>query len=55
MHFGVFHERATLWIDCEKGSEMPLGPRGPIDVNGHVALAKMANNEQTVPVSFIEI
>ena len=50
MHFGVHRERVVLYIDCELNEELPLDVRGPIDVNGEIAISKLAGSRKTVPI-----
>lgn len=51
LHFGVFRDRVTLYLDCERTTEVPLDPFGPIDINGNIYIAKQQNSARTVPVS----
>lgn len=51
VHFGVHRERVVLYVDCEFSEELPLDVRGPIDVNGEIAISKVAGTRRTVPVS----
>jgi len=50
VHFGVHRERVVLYIDCEFSQELPLDVRGPIDVNGEIAISKVAGTKRTVPM-----
>lgn len=50
VHFGVHRERVVLYVDCEFSEELPLDVRGPIDVNGEIAISKVAGTRRTVPV-----
>lgn len=50
LHFGVFRDRVLLYADCEEiGSEV-LQPRGKLDVNGRISIAKITGAPGTVPV-----
>ena len=51
VHFGVHRERVVLYVDCELSEELPLDIRGKIDVNGEIAISKVAGTRRTVPVS----
>lgn len=51
VHFGVFRDRAVLYVDCEEASSEPLGPRGRLDANGRISVSKTVDSQQTVPVS----
>ncbi|MPC73819.1 Collagen alpha-1(IX) chain [Portunus trituberculatus] len=50
LHFGVFRDRVTLHLDCERTTELPIDPIGPIDVNGNIYIAKQQGSQRTVPV-----
>ncbi|ROT79256.1 hypothetical protein C7M84_002019 [Penaeus vannamei] len=50
LHFGVFRDRVTLYLDCERTTEVPLDPFGPIDINGNIYIAKQQNSARTVPI-----
>lgn len=54
IHFGVHRERVVLYVDCEFSEELPLDIRGAIDVNGEIAISKVAGTRKTVPVSLVE-
>lgn len=50
IHFGVYHQRLFLYVDCKEIGSEQLEPRGPIDMNGEVAISKLAYSQQTFPV-----
>lgn len=54
IHFGVFRQNVVLYLDCGRSASEPLQPRGPINLNGEISIAKVGNSKRTVPVSFIE-
>ena len=41
-----------LYADCEEVGQENLEPRGPLDVNGRISIAKVAGTTSTVPVSY---
>lgn len=45
----------VLYVDCEEVARKSLEPRGAVDVNGNISIAKLDNSQQTVPVSFFFI
>lgn len=51
IHFGVFRDRAVLYVDCEEASSEPLSPRGALDANGKISISKIVDRQETVPVS----
>lgn len=52
VHFGIFADRATLYLNCQKHSTVPLDfAGGPVDLNGNLAVAKYDDDFSTVPVS----
>lgn len=51
IHFGVYQEQVVLYVDCEETTMERLEPRGPIDVNGEITIAKVVGKKETVPVS----
>ncbi|KAJ3648270.1 hypothetical protein Zmor_020084 [Zophobas morio] len=55
IHFGVSRERVILYLDCEENARELLELRGPIDINGEISVAKLANSRQTVPCGFLEV
>ncbi|KAG8234799.1 hypothetical protein J437_LFUL006632, partial [Ladona fulva] len=48
IHFGVFRDRVVLYVDCEETTTEPLESRSPIDVNGQIAISKMAGTRTSV-------
>lgn len=50
IHFGVFRDRVTLYVDCEYRGEHPLEVRGPLETNGNITVSKLVSSTQTVPV-----
>lgn len=51
IHFGVYRDKVSLFVDCKDMREKPMEPRGPIDINGNISISKFANSKETVPVS----
>lgn len=55
VHLGIFVDRVTLFLNCEKHSTLPLDFNSNIDLNGLLEVAKY--NDQglgTVPVRILE-
>lgn len=49
------HNKIVLYVDCKEVGTEELGPKGPIDMNGEVAISKLANSQQTFPVSTLNL
>ncbi|XP_065168716.1 collagen alpha-1(IX) chain-like isoform X2 [Atheta coriaria] len=50
IHFGVTRLNVTLFVDCKLIATKTLDPRGPIDTNGEISVAKLANSKITNPI-----
>jgi len=50
VNFGVFKDKLILNIDCKFTGNEDLKPRSLIKVDGNISIAKMNNNNITVPV-----
>lgn len=50
LDLSVYQDRVTLYVDCERLSTLPLDPRGPIDVNGNLMIAKYIPSDVTVAI-----
>ncbi|XP_066139127.1 collagen alpha-1(IX) chain-like [Euwallacea fornicatus] len=50
IHFGVYRDRVSLFVDCKDLYEKPLELRGPIDINGNISISKYASSRETVPI-----
>lgn len=50
MQFAVTRDQVTLYVDCEETNTEQLEPRGQIDSDGTITIAKLADNQQTFPV-----
>nr|CAH7750455.1 unnamed protein product [Callosobruchus chinensis] len=42
-------ENVVAYVDCQMIDQEPLDPRGQIDINGEIALAKLGPSRETVP------
>ena len=53
LHLGIFVDRVSLYLNCEKHSTLPIDFGNDINLNGNVQVAKYsdASNMETVPVS----
>ncbi|VEN33654.1 unnamed protein product [Callosobruchus maculatus] len=49
LHLGVSRENVVAYVDCQLINQEPLDPRGQIDINGEIALAKLGPSRETVP------
>lgn len=54
LHLGIFVDRVTLYLNCEKHSTLPIDFGNDINLKGSVQVAKYsdASNLGTVPVSY---
>ena len=53
VHLGIFVDRVTLYLNCEKHSTLPLDFKHDINLNGVLEVAKYGNAMGTVPVRFL--